>query len=67
MVSVHCPRLDSPTNAFSEPTGLTVPEIAEELYLSPATVRTHVQNIYSKLGVHGRIEAIQVAKACGLL
>ena len=32
-------------------------EIAESLVLSPNTVRTHIQNILSKLGVHSRLEA----------
>jgi LuxR family maltose regulon positive regulatory protein len=48
-------------------TQLSVPEIAGELHLSPATVRTHVQNIYRKLDVHGRIEALQKAKAFKLI
>jgi DNA-binding CsgD family transcriptional regulator len=41
--------------------GLTGPAIAEALVVSPATVRTHFQNIYEKLGVHDRAAA--VAKA----
>ena len=46
---------------------LSVPEIAEEIHLSPTTVRTHVQHIYQKLDVHGRIEALQRAEELGLL
>jgi len=46
---------------------LSVPEIAEEIHLAPTTVRTHVQNIYQKLNVHGRIEALQRATEHGLL
>jgi LuxR family maltose regulon positive regulatory protein len=46
---------------------LSVPEIAEELTVSPSTVRTHVRVIYSKLGVHGRLEAIQKAREMGLI
>jgi LuxR family maltose regulon positive regulatory protein len=46
---------------------LTSKEIGRELYLSTNTVRTHIRNIYSKLGVHGRIEAIQKAKECNLM
>ena len=46
---------------------LTSTEIARELYLSVNTVRTHVKNIYAKLAVHGRIEAIQKANDLGFI
>jgi LuxR family maltose regulon positive regulatory protein len=46
---------------------LTSIEIGRELYLSVNTVRTHIRTIYSKLAVHGRIEAIQKAKELNLL
>jgi len=46
---------------------LSVPEIAREIHLAPTTVRTHVQNIYRKLDVHGRIEALHRADELGLL
>jgi ATP/maltotriose-dependent transcriptional regulator MalT len=46
---------------------LTSTEIGQELYVSQNTVRTHLRNIYSKLGVHGRLEAIQKAKESGLI
>lgn len=35
--------------------------IAERLFISPPTVRTHTQNILSKLGVHSQLEAVAVA------
>ncbi|MBI3512139.1 MAG: response regulator transcription factor [Bacteroidetes bacterium] len=35
--------------------------IAEKLFISPNTVRKHIENIYSKLHVHNKVEAIQVA------
>jgi len=41
---------------------LTSEEIAGELFVSVNTIRTHIRNIYTKLDVHGRIEAIQKAK-----
>jgi LuxR family maltose regulon positive regulatory protein len=46
---------------------LSVPEIADEIHLAPTTVRTHVQNIFRKLDVHGRIEALQRAEELGLI
>jgi LuxR family transcriptional regulator, maltose regulon positive regulatory protein len=42
-------------------THLTKPEIAEELYLSLNTVKSHVRSIYVKLGVASREEAIRAA------
>ncbi len=47
--------------------GLTSTEIAVELYLSVHTVRTHMKNIYRKLAVNRRIEAVQRATEAGLL
>ena len=42
-------------------------EIAQELVVSIATVRTHTKRIYSKLDAHSRIEAVQRAEELGLL
>jgi LuxR family maltose regulon positive regulatory protein len=49
------------------PTSLSVVEIAEQLYLSANTVRTHMRHLYAKLGVHRRHEAVERARALGLL
>jgi LuxR family maltose regulon positive regulatory protein len=49
------------------PTHLTAPEIANELYLSVNTVSTHTRHLYAKLGVHSRHEAVDRARALGLL
>jgi LuxR family maltose regulon positive regulatory protein len=49
------------------PTHLTAPEIANELYLSVNTVGTHTRHLYAKLGVHSRHEAVDRARALGLL
>ena len=46
---------------------LSTPEIAVQLFVSASTVRTHIKNIYSKLGVHGRSGAVRRAKVLGLL
>ncbi len=45
---------------------LSVPEIASEMMLAPSTLRTHIRNIYLKLDVHGRLEALQKARDLGL-
>jgi LuxR family maltose regulon positive regulatory protein len=47
--------------------GLTNQEIAQALFVSVNTVKTHLKNIYSKLGVHNRREATAQAKKLGLL
>jgi LuxR family maltose regulon positive regulatory protein len=47
--------------------GLTNPEIAAQLYLSLNTVKAHTRNIYGKLGVHNRTQAVSRARALGLL
>ena len=49
------------------PTNLSAPEIAGELHLSLNTIRTHMRHLYAKLGVHTRAEAVESARALGLL
>jgi LuxR family transcriptional regulator, maltose regulon positive regulatory protein len=49
------------------PTNLSAPEIAAELTLSVNTVRTHVRRLYEKLGACSRTEAVERARALGLL
>ena len=49
------------------PTNLTAPEIAAEPYVSHHTVKTHVRNLYMKLGTHRRAEAVEFARDLGLL
>ena len=48
-------------------TGLTNPEIAQELFIATSTVRSHVKSIYSKLNVHRRWDAVQRAQELGLI
>jgi LuxR family maltose regulon positive regulatory protein len=47
--------------------GLSNPEIASRLYLSLNTVKVHSRNIYGKLGVHNRTQAVAKARALGVL
>lgn len=42
--------------------GLTYTQIAEKLFISPGTVRKHIENTYHKLHVHSKMEAFQIAK-----
>jgi LuxR family maltose regulon positive regulatory protein len=46
---------------------LTNKEIAEELVVSPDTVKTHTLSIYAKLDVHGRRQAVDKASEIGLI
>jgi two-component system NarL family response regulator len=41
--------------------GLSTPEICEHLFITPNTLRTHVQNIMGKLHVHSKLEAVAFA------
>ena len=47
--------------------GLESSEIADRLFIAVDTARTHIKNIYGKLGVHSRWEAIKHAEAYSLL
>jgi DNA-binding CsgD family transcriptional regulator/tetratricopeptide (TPR) repeat protein len=47
--------------------GLTNRAIADQLYLSPATVKRHVTNVLAKLDVASRAEAISLALRAGLI
>ena len=46
---------------------LTVNEMAEQLVISPNTVKKHVSSIYTKLGVNNRRQAVAKARDVGLL
>ena len=41
--------------------GKSSKQVAELLHLSPETVRNHIRNILSRLGVHSRVEAVSIA------
>jgi LuxR family transcriptional regulator, maltose regulon positive regulatory protein len=49
------------------PSNLSTREIAAELYLSTNTVKTHQRHLYQKLGASSRTEAVERARALGLL
>lgn len=47
--------------------GVSAPEIGRRLFLSPATVKTHLQRTYEKLGVDDRAAAVAEAIRRGLI
>jgi len=49
------------------PSNLSASEIAAELFVSTSTVKTHMRHIYEKLDAHRRTDAVERARALGLL
>jgi LuxR family transcriptional regulator, maltose regulon positive regulatory protein len=49
------------------PTHLSFPQIAGQVFVSPNTVKSQAQSVYRKLGVTSRREAVELARAAGLL
>lgn len=47
--------------------GLSNQEIADELFLALPTIKTHISNLYSKLDVRSRTQAIHKAQALNLI
>ncbi|RZJ35947.1 MAG: response regulator transcription factor [Flavobacterium sp.] len=47
--------------------GLKYTSIAENLFLSTGTIRKHIENIYTKLQVHNKIDAIRKARNNNLI
>jgi DNA-binding CsgD family transcriptional regulator len=47
--------------------GLSNREIAERLYVSENTVKTHSANLFSKLNARRRTQAVQIAKEAGVI
>ncbi len=47
--------------------GLSAPEIAKQIHLSPTTVKTHLHTLYEKLGVSDRAAAVAEGMRRGLL
>lgn len=47
--------------------GTSFSEVAERLFISPQTVKTHIKNIYRKLEAHSSTQAVYIARQRGLL
>jgi DNA-binding NarL/FixJ family response regulator len=47
--------------------GKSTAEIAQALFISPRTVRTHVKSVLAKLGVHSKLEAVTMALRYGVI
>jgi LuxR family maltose regulon positive regulatory protein len=47
--------------------GLSREEIAAQLFVSPGTIKTHLQNIYKKLEVNGKVRAIRKAEELDII
>ena len=47
--------------------GLSYTKIADNLIISPSTVRKHIENIYKKLQVHNKLEAVDQARKQNLI
>ncbi|WP_075340306.1 response regulator transcription factor [Tenacibaculum agarivorans] len=47
--------------------GMSNKEIADELFLSESTIKTHVSNLLSKLNAKRRTQALQIAKELNII
>jgi DNA-binding CsgD family transcriptional regulator len=47
--------------------GVTTDALAERLYISKHTARSHVRNILAKLGAHSKLEAVAIAARSGIV
>lgn len=47
--------------------GLSNREVAQRPFISPRTVKRHTSNIYGKLGIRSRMQAVAKARLVGIL
>ncbi|WP_405497620.1 response regulator [Streptomyces sp. NBC_00096] len=47
--------------------GMSIPQVAQKLFLAPSTIKTHAQHLYEKLGVRDRAAAVAEGMRRGLL
>jgi two-component system, NarL family, response regulator DesR len=47
--------------------GKSTQQIADELGLTPTTVRNYVANLLAKLGAHNRLQAVFIARRLGII
>lgn len=48
-------------------TGASVKDVADKLYLSQPTVKTHIKNMYRKFGSSNKVETVNRARALAIL
>lgn len=70
--SVPCPEVTELTTREREVTtmvaqGMSTEEVARELFIGEATVRTHLYRVRTKLGVRDRAELVSLAYRTGLI
>lgn len=75
-LQVQRPAVDTPAETLTAreievlglvAAGLSNPEVAKRLFVSPGTVKTHMHRLLQKLGARNRLQAVQNAQALGLI
>ncbi|MFQ9180381.1 MAG: response regulator transcription factor [Eggerthella lenta] len=47
--------------------GMTIAQAADKLFVSRETVKKHLANIYGKLGVHSKMQAVALLRDAGIV